>query len=618
MQTRVSAPSRAPQGRLRILQTTDLHMQLLDYDYFADRPDQSIGLIGLADQIAEMRHEENVATVLCDNGDLIQGNPLADYLATHLPENQPHPMIAALNKLNYDAMTLGNHEFDYGLDFLRTTLSKAAFPIVSANVTCRDGAALGTPFIVLDRKIVCDDGRQREIKIGITGFGPPQTCDSEDHLDSNTPQIGDIIQSAQIVVPKLRASGADIIIALCHSGIGAIEHLDRMENAALPLAKVEGINVVLLGHTHEAFPDPTIPNTEEADYARGLLHGKPAVMGTFCGKSLGVVDLDLSWDQGAWSIATHTVSLRHAQAPDVDESPLRQSLRALVAKPHQATIDMMRAPIAQTSIPIVSYFATVQPDLSQQLLARAMQQAINVALKDTVFDALPVLAAKSSFRFGGRSGLGHYIDIPAGPITLRDAAAIFPFADTLCAVRRTGKQLRLWLERSAAHYNQILPGVTDQPLINPQSAAYNCDTVFGLSYQIDLAQPARFNAHGVETDPQASRIRELVFDGRPVDDDDIFIVATNSFRAKGGGGFPPIAKDDVIYTSPTSVRDHLTDYLKVIGTVVEPVHATWSFAPIAGASATFASAPRAQQHQNGPITQIGARSDGFAAYRIQL
>lgn len=618
MQASVPSTTRIPTGRLRVLETTDLHMQLLDYDYFADGPDPSVGLIGLVDQIQSLRQEKGVTTLLCDNGDTLQGNPLADYIAGHLGPDQIHPMIAAFNLLDYDAMTLGNHEFDYGLRFLRETLSKADFPIVSANITCRDGTAIAQPFSIMDRAILCDDGKMRPIRIGVTGFGPPQIEDWDDRSGHADICVDDILDAARKIVPQMRGAGVDLIIALCHSGIGAVEHAPRMENAALPLAAVDGIDVLLLGHTHDAFPDPTIPNTATADFAQGRLHDKPAIMAGFCGKSLGVIDLDLQWGRTGWAIAGHKCQLRRAQPAKASQNPLQQKLRDLVAAPHAATITEMRVPIARTDIPIVSYFATVQPDLCQQLLARAMQTAISRALADTTYTTLPVLAATSPFRSGGRSGPGQYIDIPPGPVTLRDAAAIFPFSDTLCAVRRTGKELRLWLERSAAHYNGMVKGQRDQPLINPQSAGYNCDAIFGLTYQIDLTKPARFDAQGNEVDANAQRIVQMRHDNLSISDEDIFIVATNSFRAKGGGGFPAIAPADIVHISAQSVRKHLVTYLKEVGTAKTPVQPTWSFAPAAGTAAVFDSAPQALQHLEHPISHIGPAKDGFATYRINF
>ena len=605
----------APTGHLRVLETTDLHMQLLNYDYFADRRDDSIGLIGLADHIDAFRAQKGVTTLLFDNGDLIQGNPLADHIAAKLPPTETHPMIAALNALGYDAMTLGNHEFDYGLTYLRNTLKDCGFPIVSANITSTTGPALAQPYVMLVRFISCDDGSTRPIKIGVTGFGPPQIKDWDNTSRNKVVKADDIIQAAQAVVPQMQAAGADLIIALCHSGIKAHTPTPRMENAAVPLACIDGIDVILTGHTHEAFPDPKVWASGVVDSVGGTLHGKPTVMAGYCGKSLGVIDLQLIWQAGRWQLIGHNVRLEPAVASD-QESPRRKQLHALVARPHAQAIAQMQEPIAKTAIPIHSYFATVLPDLSQQLLARATQHAIQTTLRDTQHSALPVLAAKSSFRFGGRSGLGHYIDIPIGEITLRDAAAIFPFADTLCAVRRSGVDIAQWLERSAAHYNQIDPGRQNQPLINPKSAGYNCDTIFGLRYEIDLTQPARFDTDGHEIHPNARRIKNLTYNGNSVYDDDVFVVATNSFRASGGGGFPNIAPQDILQKGTRPIREILINYLKNEDTITLGVQPTWSFAPIAQTSASFESAPKARPHLEGPISYFGPGDAGFDSYRI--
>ncbi|PXW68882.1 2',3'-cyclic-nucleotide 2'-phosphodiesterase/3'-nucleotidase [Loktanella sp. PT4BL] len=610
-----SCAVQSPSGRLRLLETTDLHMQLLDYDYFADRQDPTTGLMRLADQIAALRDDPLVTTILCDNGDLIQGNPLADFLAQNLEPDQTHPMIAALNMLRYDAMTLGNHEFDYGPAFLRTVLSKATFPVVCANVPAFHGNDLVKPFAILERNVLCDDGSRYPIKVGIIGFAPPQFAGCSGDKSKPAFNATDIRMAAEEIVPQVKDAGADVIVALCHSGIGLADNIAHMENAALPLAQVAGIDALLLGHTHEAFPDASIVTNGPADFAGGRLHGKPAVMAEFGAQSFGVIEMDLRREPHGWQVTDHQVRLEKASLRNGPESKLCQDLRALVTAPHIATVAQMQETVVHTTVPITSYFATIQPDLSQQLLAQAMQRAVSAALEGS---RAPVLAATSSYRFGGRSGLGHYIDIPIGPITLRDVAAIFPFADHLCAVRRTGKQLRLWLERAAAHYNRMQPGQSDQPLINPQSAGYNCDAIFGLSYQIDLTQPARYDTQGREINPNATRIVQLRFQDKTVEDRDVFIVATNSFRAKSGGGFPKIAPDDIVYTSRQTLRDILIKDLKAAGSVTAKLHSNWAFAPIPNTAATLVSAPQARDHITGPITYIRQEADGRAAYRINF
>lgn len=604
-------------GQLRILQTTDLHMQLLPFDYFSQRIDPATGLVSLADQIMALKSDKTT-TILCDNGDLIQGSPLADYLAKHLSAGAPHPMLQALNLLGYDAMTIGNHDFDFGLDVLRNALRTARFPVVSANLSAVEGPALCLPYAIIERQIVCDDGLSRPIRIGVTGFGPPQSQDWGDKTGKGGILAGDIIEAANRIVPQIRDAGADLIIALCHSGIGAAAPTPRMENAAVPLASVDGIDVILAGHTHEAFPNLTQAATKEIDPLAGTLHGKPAVMATFSGKTLGVIDLDLSWNEKGWAVCGHRVRLEPAVVTPNTQSPVGQQLRSLIAAAHTATLAKMSAPIAHTAVPIHSYFATVQPDLSQELLALAMQDTLAAAIDGTPEADLPVLAATSPFRSGGRGGMGHYIDIAPGPITLRDAAAIFPFADTVCGVRRTGAQLATWLERAASYYYQITAGQRDQPLLNPLNPGYNCDTIFGLSYEIDLTQPARFDMDGSEINPRSRRIHNLSYHDKPVADTDTFVIATTSYRCKGGGGFPALPHSDILHVMHQPIREMLVAHLRDSAEVKGPGQPTWSFCKIPQTAATFQSAPAAQAHLAGPITYIGAGADGFDTYQISF
>ena len=609
-----STTSGSVSGQLRVMATTDLHMQLLGYDYFADCPSDDLGLVNLAHKIAQLRGSAPGATVLCDNGDLIQGNPLADHVASRSGA-APHPMIAALNLLRYDAMTLGNHEFDYGLDFLRQTLAQAQFPVVSANIQFPEGPA---PYTILTKNVPCADGTTRTIRLGITGFGPPQIAnwDHENHL--GFVRTDDIVAAATDAVIAMKADGADLIIALCHSGIGAEVHVPGMENAAVPLAGVDGIDAIIAGHTHGQFPHPAHPRSNIVNPDRGTIHKKPTVMAMSHGRALGVIDLELSWSAKGWNIADHAVRVIKADGSGDPTGPLDAQLRDLVSDAHAQTLRHMRTPIAQTAVPIQSYFATIQPDLSQQVLAKAMQDAVRMGLADGPYADLPILAATAPFRFGGQTGLGRYIDIPPGPITLHDVAAIFPFADTLFAVRRSGAQIADWLERGASYFNQMRPGDTKQELINPLGAGYHCDSVFGLRYEIDLCQPARCDAHGQVINPTAHRIKSLRFGGRLIKDDDQFVVATNSYRARGGGGFAHIPHKDVLIGGPAKLRDVLATSLRENGVINSEIEPTWAFTPMAATKAVFVSAPEAAAHMAGNITALGTDRSGASRYQISF
>lgn len=608
MVSRDLPPDVSPKGTLRILETTDLHMHVLGYDYFADRPDSAIGLCGLADLIAAQRSKDDATTLLFDNGDFLQGNPLADHVFSSQSEQDIHPMAAAMKLLRYNAITLGNHDLDYGLPFLRRTLEQIGCATVSANIEVPDASAIAAPFVILPTVIKCSDGKQRTINVGVTGFGPPQMADWG---ITQTVQVNDIIEAAKACIPKIKAAGADIIIVLCHSGIGAEKHSPRMENAALPLAEMADIDVILAGHTHEFFPNAVRPPSAAIDPIRGRLHDKPAVFAGFYGRALGVVDLDVQWSGDGWAVCDADVSLVR---PDksVPISKERRQIEAVTKPYHDGTLTDIRTPIARMTTPFHSFFATVVPDLSQQLLANAMREKLSATMAHDV----PVLAAVAPFRFGGTVGPTSYIDVPAGFLTMKDAVAIFPFADRLCAVRRTGFQLRQWLERSAAHYNQITPGRRHQELLNPLSPGYNCDAIYGLTYQIDLSKPAHFDLEGNVIHPDAQRISNLAIDGVPVQDDDLFVVAANSFRVKGGGNFVAVDTDDILWTSNNALQEIFIAYLANLPATAVLLDSVWRFQNSPETAAQFSSAPAAIPHAHGPIYHDGQADDGAEMFSL--
>jgi len=582
-------------------------MHLLPYNYFADRQDNGLGLLRLADLISSLRQTAGGPTLLCDNGDFLQGNPLADYVATSFQGDETHPMVAEMNALGFDAVTLGNHEFDFGLTYLQNVLKDTQCAVVSANFRAALSPEIAQAFTILTRDLPCDDGVTRTINIGITGFAPPRFQDAGDAMAIH---VEDIVTSAQNIIPKMKNAGADIIVALAHCGIGQTDHTPMMENAAVPLAAVEGVDALLLGHTHAQFPQAELDPSSIIDPVAGTIHGTPAVMGGFYGQSLGVIDLNLGWYQQAWRVTGSEVRVVQ---PDQAKATKFATTPVLDAA-HSETLTQMRAPIAQTRVPVQNHLATIVPDHSMQLLAEAMIDAARIGAKTEA----PIIAAVAPFRFGGRFGLGQYINIPPGPITLRHAAAIFPFSDHLCAVRRSGIQIRNWLERSAAHYGQIAENVRHQPLINPLSAHYNCDALFGLTYDIDLRQPSRFDVYGTLVNKHAYRISNIALDGVPLDDDGAYTVATNSFRKQGGGNFEIIPPTDTLWTSGMQLRDILIAALRqqaIIDTAIKPI---WRFLPIEDATAQFdtETQPNFGLPQN--ITLRCAKSTGLSTFDFQF
>ncbi len=630
-----SARASAGQAHLRIMATTDLHCHVQAYDYYADRPNDTMGLSRTASIIAEIRAEAT-NTLLVDNGDYFQGNPMGDFVAYSrgMHEGDLHPVMAAMNVLGYDAGTLGNHEFNYGVTFLDLVNARAGFPLVCANFAHSLGASPREdhlhlpPYAILERTLTDGAGAQHPIKVGIIGFVPPQILQwDRAHLEGSFAVRG-IVEAARAWVPQMKEEGADIILALAHTGVSSSSFDEYMENAALYLAGVEGIDAMILGHQHLVFPGPAITG-EGIDNEAGRLQGKPAVMAGFWGSHLGVLDLMLARDGNGWRIegsesATRPISQRNEDrtisALVADFAPVVE----VTAEPHAATLEYVRAEVGQTSVPLHSYFALVADDPSVQIVSIAQAWYVTDILRGTEHEGLPVLSAAAPFKAGGRGGAEYYTDVPVGPVAIKNVADLYLYPNTLMAVRITGAQVREWLERSAGMFNQIQPGMADQVLLNPAFPSYNFDIMDGVTYQIDLSQPARYDNDGALVAPDAHRITNLMFNGAPIDEAAEFVVATNNYRAGGGGHFPGADGSTIIFRAPDTNRDILVRYIVANGTIAPAADGNWGFAPVEGATALFESGPGAARYldevraRGVQMEAAGEGQNGFALYRIAL
>lgn len=612
-------PLSRDQTHLRLLQTTDVHVNLLPYNYFADEPDPQIGLSQLSSLIRSAR-QETPNTLLLETGDFLQGTPLGDLFAEKNPHGGPnHPALTMMNALGYDAGTLGNHEFNYGLPFLTEVLKGASFPFVLANAALRQGECpeqdqtFLPPFTILERELSDAAGELHRLKIGVIGFVPPQIAIwDRRHLEGRLSLRG-ITQAARAFVPLLRKAGADIVIALNHSGIGAPEDIALQENASIPLAAVEGIDVVLCGHQHGRFPGPQYAGIEGVDAEKGTLHGKPAVMAGFWGSDLGVIDLALARDpDGRWRISHHRSFLQPIpQESDMDlPSDLHQD--------HTETLSHIRTAVATTQQPLNTYFTFLGFDLATRAVAMAQLDAARHKLGAA---GLPILSAAAPFRAGGHAGPLNFTDVPAGPLTLRGIADLYLFPNTLSVLKVTGAQVRDWLERAAGKFLQIRPGQPDQTLLNASFPSYNCDIVLGLDYEIDLTQPARFSVAGELIDPAAHRICNLRHEGRPLREDQQFLIATNSYRAGGGGAFAGIPPGELVLSTPDEIRSVLLDWMRQRPDLDIAPRLNWRFAPVPGASILLHSSPKARDYIPSvplPLIDIGVDEDGFGLYRMSL
>jgi len=610
---------------LRLLVTTDVHGHILPFDYFTHAADRPHGLARIATQVRRARRQAGKDNcLLLDNGDFLQGTALCD-LTTRPGQGWRggHPVLRTMNLMRYDAATLGNHEFNFGLDWLCNTLRAADFPLTCANAVTRlgdgptDDETLLPPYLLLDRALRDDDGTRHALRIGLIGLTPPQITTWDHAYLSGRLQTRDMVETARAWIPVMRAQGADLVVALAHSGIEPGGETAMMENAARALARLSGVDVVLAGHCHRRFPGPDHTGTPGADLAQATLHGTPCLNAGFGGSHLGQIDLGLMRRNGTWRVAHH----RAALLPAADVPP-DTAVTGALARAHTHTVRLTDRVIGRSSAPLHSYLALLRNDPATQLVNDAQRAVLSEALRDTPHADLPVLSASAPFKTGGRGGAEHYTDIPAGPLRLRNIADLYGFPNTLCGLIVTGAELRDWLERAATCFNRITAGTAPQPLLDPRVPGHDFDVIDGLRYSIDLSEPARYDPQGNLVAPMARRIRDLEHAGQPVTDDDRFAIATNSYRAWGGGPFAALAARGRVHHSSRPIRDLIVDYVARRGTLVPMARDTWRFAPLPRATVEIETGPGLRAHAP-EIAALGAvdagtNARGFLRLHISL
>ena len=622
---------------LRLLETTDLHSNMMDFDYYKDTPTEKFGLVRTATLINAAR-QEVANSVLVDNGDVIQGSPLGDYMAAKgLTQNEVHPVYKAMNTLDYAVGNLGNHEFNYGLDYLHRALSGAKFPYVNANIIdAKTQKPLFTPYLIKETTVKDKEGKTQPLRIGYIGFVPPQIMTWDKANLSGKVTVNDITETARKYVPEMRSKGADVVVVIAHSGLSAEPYKALAENSVYYLSEVPGVDAILFGHAHAVFPGKDFADIKGADIANGTLNGVPAVMPGMWGDHLGVVDLVLNNDSGKWQV-THS----RAEARPIYDAVAKRSLAAEDSKlvsvlkdSHDATREFVSKPIGKSADNMYSYLSLVQDDPTVQVVNMAQKAYVERYIQgDPDLASLPVLSAAAPFKAGGRKNdPASFVEVEKGQLTFRNAADLYLYPNTLVVVKASGKEVKEWLECSAGQFNQIDPHSSKpQSLINWDTfRTYNFDVIDGVSYQVDVTQPARYDGECQSLNPQAERIKNLTFNGKPIDPNATFLVATNNYRAYGGK-FAGTGESHIAFASPDENRSVLAAWISAESARAGAIHPAadnnWRLAPIHSDTALdirFESSPSAKaaafikEKAQYPMSQVGNDDIGFAIYKVNL
>ena len=614
----LSSPARAaPRVHLRLLETSDLHMFARDWDYYRQRSDPTVGLDHLGLLIEDARATAPNA-LLFDNGDILQGNPLGDFVAEKSPRagSWVHPMFRAMNRLGYDAATVGNHEFNYGLEFLEQSLRGAVFPFVCANVSRADGGVFLPPWRVIERVVVDEDGAKWPLRVGVIGFTPPQIMIwDKSHLEGKL-ACEDILASARRSLADLR-DHCDIVVALSHSGIADGPARENEENASLHLAALGGIDAIFTGHSHRVFPGPDYAGRGNIDAEKGALAGVPAVMPGFWGSHLGVIDLALARDGDRWHVVNFTTEARpiyrREGSRNISLVGCDARIDEAIEPEHDDANKWVSEPIGAFSTPVHSYFVFVGHDPATALVNEAQIVYARKLLAETPHAELPILSAAAPFKAGYTPDW--FIYIPAGPVARREVADIYMYPNTISAVRVNGALIEEWLEFAARVFNHVDIGASGpQALVDRRVPSYNFDVIAGLTYEIDLSQPARHDLTGKVVNPSARRVVDLRHDGKPIDREREFVVVTNNYRADGGGNFPGLTGASTVLRAPDLNRDAV---MRLIGSrpIVQPLQESpWRFATLGQDLTVWFDSGMAARAHVGDVPGLRVAGDGVAGY----
>ena len=512
--------------KISVLATTDLHGNVMPYDYYTAQP-ANRGLAKIATLIQAARRE-NADSLVIDCGDTIQGTPLESvyqqYVQTGLlpaglrsggPSLDGDPMMRAMNAIGYDVMVVGNHEFNFGLKNLDQARSRAQFPWISANIRAQSGASV-KPFAPYFVKTVAG------VKIGIVGITTPLIPEWEAEEHYHGYQFEPAVEAARRAVSDLRArEHPDVVIVAAHTGLDrdlksseTAATGDARENAVYQMAtQVAGIDAIIFGHTHQQLA---------GEQVGGVLLLQPKNWGI----ALGRMDFVLRREgSGGWKIVSKFSRL----IPATTETQPDSQVVAIASAYHEVAERHLNTPVAEAPVALDARLSRVE----------------DTALIDAV-QQVELFYSKADVSFA--SSFNPRVAVPKGPVTVRQIAALYIYENQLYAIEGNGKMVREALENAARYFKTCANDCTHGPLIDPRVIGYNFDMAQGVEYEIDLARPA------------GERIRNLRWHGKQLADDQRLRIAVNNYRAGGSAGYTMFRGAKVVWRSPDEIRDLVIRY----------------------------------------------------------
>jgi 2',3'-cyclic-nucleotide 2'-phosphodiesterase/3'-nucleotidase len=522
---------------VRLIVTTDLHGYIYPYDYFTAKPAER-GLAKAATLIKQARAEQPAA-LLVDCGDTIQGSALETVHQSAVRTGRVRanltadPMMLAMNYLKYDAMAVGNHEYNYGLENLSRARKAAKFPWLSANTELSKGSK-ETPYAPYVVKTV------NGVKVGIVGITTPGVPAWEEPKNYRGYTFVNGTEAARKTVLELKSKHApDIVIIAAHAGLGDDSSDVKNENMVREITReVPGIDAVVFGHTHSSLPGQILANNVLAMQPRNW------------GMSVGVMDFSLAKENGKWKVTDKKSKLM----PVTKDVPADDEILKIAKPYHEAAEQYLNSPVAESPVDMSGQFARVQ----------------DTPLIDAIHE-VQLHYAKADVSFA--SSFNPRVMFKKGPVSVREIAALYVYDNTLYGVEGNGKMVREALENAARFYLTCPTAACDSgPLVNSKVIGFNYDMAAGVQYEIDL------------TKPEGQRIVNLRYKGAPLKDDQPLKIAVNNYRAGGSAGYTMFKSGNVYYRSTEEIRAMMVQYFAEKKLLPAKADQNWKVVPAAAAA----------------------------------
>lgn len=547
-------------GDLTVLASTDIHGRSLNYDYFTGAPygegAKALGMEHLATAIAQTRAAKGAdSTLVLDNGDANQGNPLQTYYQNNRTATSVDPMASVFNLLGYDAGVVGNHEFNYGPDAAAQYTQNLTMPLLGANVIdTATGAPAYEPYTMIEKTV----GGEK-IQVAVIGVVTPGVRVWDKATVEGKLEFKDAAATVAEWAPKVKAAGADVVVVLAHTGLDAEGYTynpaDLTENVAKSVAEQStDVDVVVGGHSH-------VTNKVQEYFTNKngepVLYTQPGYWARFLSEvTLPLVkeadgDIEVKWTETEKPTAV---------ALNAGDYAADASVLAAIEPYHSKTTEWVQTVVAQASAEMPAATSAWEDTAVLDFINMVQTEEVTRALTGTQYEGLPVVAEASPF---SRTAV-----FKQGDVTIADMASLYIYDNTLYAVELTGAQLKDYLEWSARYYKQQEPGaeITDWSTVTNalyEGATrgipdYSYDVLSGVNYHINISKPV------------GERIEGLTLpDGTPLADDQKVILALNNYRWSGGSGYPHVTAAPIVYEEQKAVRDLMIDWA-IINKTIDP------------------------------------------------